>query len=200
MKRNLEKRIEVFQKFWEKREFAGLALDADGTERLTRLLDSCAIILEGGTDFDLKILDVVEEKADDADKKKEGDKDKSDAAKGKTAAGDEQSELQKKAKEYLEAKTGGGGAAEEAKKPEGGKKRKRRGSDSDGSGDSSDDEEEAPPGMKKDEDVVKKVNSQYHFARFRKKKDCMQGPCVSRIHVGCANGLTLELLYYQGME
>merc|ERR1719188_164890 len=79
MRKNLEKRIEVFQEFWEKREFAGLALDGDNTEKLTRLLDSCAIILEGGTDFDLKILDVVEEKADDADKKKDGDKDKADA-------------------------------------------------------------------------------------------------------------------------
>ena len=71
------------QEFWEKREFAGLALDGDNTEKLTRLLDSCAIILEGGTDFDLKILDMVEEKAEDAaDKKKDGagEKDKSDAA------------------------------------------------------------------------------------------------------------------------
>ena len=56
MRRNLEKRIEVFQSFWEKREFGGLALDGDNTEKLTRLLDSCAIILEGGTDFDLKVL------------------------------------------------------------------------------------------------------------------------------------------------
>ena len=62
---------------------------------------------------------MVEEKAEEAaDKKKEGDKDKSsgDAGKDKaagapSAAGgvvDEQSELQKKAKEYLEAKSGQG--------------------------------------------------------------------------------------------
>ncbi len=56
MKKNLEARIEVFNKFWNKEEFEGLALDADNTEKLTRLLDSCAIILEGGTDFDLKVF------------------------------------------------------------------------------------------------------------------------------------------------
>ena len=59
MKRNLEKRIEIFESFWEKREFSGLALDGDNTEKLTRLLDSCAIILEGGTDFDLKGCDII---------------------------------------------------------------------------------------------------------------------------------------------
>ena len=61
---------------------------------------------------------MVEEKPEEgADKKKEGDKDKSsgDAGKDKTAGApsaagvvDEQSELQKKAKEYLEAKSGQG--------------------------------------------------------------------------------------------
>ena len=155
------------QEFWEKREFAGLALDGDNTEKLTRLLDSCAIILEGGTDFDLKILDMVEEKAEDAaDKKKDGagDKDKSDAASaakdkgaGAASAGDEQSELQKKAKEYLEAKSGG----DEDDKAKKGKKRKRRGSGEsgdDGSDVSSDDEDEAPPGMKDPEEKPKEAN------------------------------------------
>ena len=70
-----------------------------------------------------------------------------------------QSELQKKAKEYLEAKSGGGGEDDSNSKPKG-KKRKRRGSgDSDGSDVSSDDEDEAPPGMKDQaEEQEKKVN------------------------------------------
>ena len=61
-----------------------------------------------------------------------------------------QSELQKKAKEYLEAKSGEG----ESNK---GKKRKRRGSGDD-SDVSSEDEDEAPPGMKDVEDPEKKVS------------------------------------------
>ena len=99
-----------------------------------------------------------------------------------------QSELQKKAKEYLEAKSGGG---EDDSSKQKGKKRKRRGSgDSDGSDVSSDDEDEAPPGMKDQEELDKKVN--IHALKLDSGPTGL-GPEMQLIAQGDPGGLVLTL-------
>merc|ERR1711894_796039 len=53
----LEKRIDVFTRFLEEKRFNDIAIDGDQSDPMVKLLDSVVIFLEGGTDFDLEILD-----------------------------------------------------------------------------------------------------------------------------------------------
>merc|ERR1712228_1042435 len=61
----LEKRIEVFKLFKEQEKYNGLALDGENQDALVKLLDSVVIMLEGGTEHDLGILDMPDQEEED---------------------------------------------------------------------------------------------------------------------------------------
>merc|ERR1712183_1155213 len=72
----LEKRIDVFTRFLEEKRFNDIAIDGDQSDPMVKLLDSVVIFLEGGTDFDLEILDQeLSEKAEEKMKMEEINKD-----------------------------------------------------------------------------------------------------------------------------
>lgn len=120
----LKCRVEVFNKFLKQNKFDKVAVDNDQSDSIVKLLDSVVILLEGGTDFDLQVLEQVEEEEEeekeksvdkeetpfvlgDDDNKSESKEVKAHDEEGKPLdlpISKEQMELQKKAKEYLEAK------------------------------------------------------------------------------------------------
>jgi len=118
----LKCRVGVFNKFLEQEKFDKVAVDNDQSDSIVKLLDSVVILLEGGTDFDLQVLDQIEEEEEkeksvdkeekpfvlgDDDAKSETKEEKSHDEEGKPLdlpISKEQMELQKKAKEYLAAK------------------------------------------------------------------------------------------------
>ncbi len=51
----LIKRVKVFQDFNNKKLFEGLSVDGDKSDELVKVLDSVVIMLEGGTEDDLKV-------------------------------------------------------------------------------------------------------------------------------------------------
>merc|ERR1711974_498051 len=119
----LTSRGEVFSKFLKQDKFDKVTVDNDQADAIVKLLDSVVILLEGGTDFDLQVLEHTEddEKEKSVDKEEKpfvlGDDDKKEDAKDEANGAEEgkpldlpiskeQMELQKKAKEYLEAKSG----------------------------------------------------------------------------------------------
>merc|ERR1712039_642428 len=108
----LEKRIEVFKLFKEQNKYDGMALDGENQDALVKLLDSVVIMLEGGTENDLGILDMPdleeEEKKEDAkrrrDAREEREKKSRRSQSGSELAAapeDENARLMKKAKEFL---------------------------------------------------------------------------------------------------
>merc|ERR1719312_353859 len=101
----LKKRVEVFQEFMEQSKFADLTLDGDKQDALIKVLDSVVIKLEGGTDFDISVLDLPdpeeEQKKEDAKKKKDEIGEKKDSTPSNDTFDDENAELMKKAKEFL---------------------------------------------------------------------------------------------------
>ena len=122
----LEKRIDVFSRFLEETRLKGIKIDGDQSDTLVKLLDSVVIFLEGGTDFDLEILDQehvekVEEKKEEPSVKKETEEnDKEEKKDGENA---------------------------EAKKDEtNDRKRKKFDDDSGSSSDENEEPEEPPPG------------------------------------------------------
>merc|ERR1712203_956600 len=93
-----------------------------GADSIVKVLDSVVILLEGGTDFDLQVLGRTEEEEKEKSVEKEekpfvlGDDTKQSEKEGEhneegkpldLPISKEQMELQKKAKEYLAAKSGG---------------------------------------------------------------------------------------------
>ncbi|XP_076041297.1 arsenic resistance protein 2 isoform X2 [Oratosquilla oratoria] len=146
---NLKRRVAVFQELADATRLDNISVDADQSDQLLKLLDSVVIKLEGGTNFDLQVLDqppedetkpatVEEEKkpfilGEDSD---EGEKEHSDSKSHdeplKMDMSEEQIELQKKAKEYLQKK----GSDNES--------RKRKHSESSSSSSSSSDSEDEP--------------------------------------------------------
>lgn len=52
-----QKRLEGFNEFYEKKRIDNIMVDADQSTKLTKLMDAFVIILEGGNEFDLTILD-----------------------------------------------------------------------------------------------------------------------------------------------
>ena len=91
----LKKRVEVFQQFLETGMIDDLQMDCDAQDSLIRILDSVVIKLEGGTDFDLKSLDLPDE---DEGGKKEKDSariEKSDPGEEKGKGEEYSSELSK---------------------------------------------------------------------------------------------------------
>ena len=161
----LEKRIEVFKLFQEQGKYNGLALDGENQDSLVKLLDSVVIMLEGGTEHDLGILDMPDQEEEDKkeeakrrrdareerEKKPAGRRSHSGSEPPAVAFDDENARLMKKAKEFLnfmEPTEKKEGEKEDGEK--GSKKRKHSETEQEAGGD----EEEGPPGMeeeKKDE-------------------------------------------------
>jgi len=151
---NLKRRVSVFNELFDAKRLEAITVDADQSDQLLKLLDSVVIKLEGGSDFDLQVLDqqpeeevkptplpeekkpfILGEDSSDEETEKEKTEEKTSDEPLTMDMTEEQIELQKKAKEFLKQK----GTDEE----ETGKKRKHSGS----SGSSSDSEEEpAAPG------------------------------------------------------
>lgn len=72
LRASVKHRWEVFMKLMEQGKLQNVTLDLDKTDAVVRLLDTAVIYMEGGTDFDVKILDIEEkERAHEAAKKKE---------------------------------------------------------------------------------------------------------------------------------
>merc|ERR1712045_497587 len=63
-------RVEVFNKFLKQGKFDKVTVDNDQSDSIVKLLDSVVILLEGGNDFDLQVL----ERSDDDEKEKSVDK------------------------------------------------------------------------------------------------------------------------------
>merc|ERR1712037_991754 len=109
----LEKRIEVFKLFQEQEKYNGLALDGENQDALVKLLDSVVIMLEGGTEHDLGILDMPdqEEKKEEAKRRRDAREEREKKPAGRrshsgseppaVAFDDENARLMKKAKEFL---------------------------------------------------------------------------------------------------
>merc|ERR1712107_268237 len=75
----LKKRVEVFQAFLDNGKVKELNLDCEKQDGLIRLLDSVVIKLEGGTDFDLTVLDLPDaEEENKKDTSKNEDDEKQD--------------------------------------------------------------------------------------------------------------------------
>merc|ERR1711981_620467 len=66
----LNSRVEVFNKFLKQEKFDKVTVDNDQSDSIVKLLDSVVILLEGGNDFDLQVL----EQTDDDEKEKSVDK------------------------------------------------------------------------------------------------------------------------------
>merc|ERR1712203_960118 len=99
----LNSRVEVFNKFLKQEKFDKVTVDNDQSDSIVKLLDSVVILLEGGNDFDLQVL----EQTDD-DEKEDTKTENNSSEEGKPLdlpTSKEQMELQKKAKEYLAAKS-----------------------------------------------------------------------------------------------
>lgn len=54
---NLKRRVSVFNELFDAKRLEAITVDADQSDQLLKLLDSVVIKLEGGTDFDLQVLD-----------------------------------------------------------------------------------------------------------------------------------------------
>ena len=118
MKDFLQKRVEVFNELLENGKIKQLKLDNDMQDSLIRLLDSVVIKLEGGTDFDLTVLDLPDpeddvQKKDDSKNDDEDDKRRDDD----DPPADRDSAVMNKAQEMLDFL--------DAPKQEESKKRKR---------------------------------------------------------------------------
>jgi len=112
LKSMLLKRVELFQEFNVGGKFNGLALDGDKQDALIKVLDSVVIKLEGGTDFDLTILDYPDEedkRLDDRDreeergKKRKREKSRDKKEDDKKGVDEENTQLMKKSKEFLQS-------------------------------------------------------------------------------------------------
>ena len=101
----LKRRVEVFQEFVEQGKFTELTLDGDKQDDLIKVLDSVVIKLEGGSDFDITVLDLPdqeeEQKKEEAKKKRDDIGEKKGSTPSNDTFDDENAELMKKAKEFL---------------------------------------------------------------------------------------------------
>ena len=119
----LKRRVEVFQEFLTQGKIEDLQMDCEAQESLIRILDSVVIKLEGGTDFDLKSLDLPDEEEGERKREKESARrEKSETAEERGKGGEDSPQL-KKAKELLDFL--------ETPKNEESKKRKREDGDDD---------------------------------------------------------------------
>jgi hypothetical protein len=156
-KASLEKRIDVFMKFMDEKKLNGISIDGDQSDALIRLLDSVVIFLEGGTEFDLQILDQENQEKPAAAEEKKDKEDKEEAAslEKKDAESKEKPMDQEKSMDTDEKKEP---ASSDDKR--GGRKRKLSDSGRSESEDDDDDgeEEEPPPGSEKKDIEPKESN------------------------------------------
>ena len=126
----LQKRVEVFMKMFDEGKFTENSIDGDQSDALVKLLDSVVIYLEGGSEFDLQILDQeIQEKIAEEQKKKENA-----AAAEASGISSKKDESEAKVKEEKE---------DDSKPAESSSdKRKRSRKDSDASGSSSSDDDD----------------------------------------------------------
>lgn len=71
-----QRRLEVFKELLANGKIDSVCVDADNPDPLVHLLDSVVIKLEGGTDFDLAVLnpkEMIKSKQEPASEKKESD-------------------------------------------------------------------------------------------------------------------------------
>ncbi|CAG2197503.1 Serrate RNA effector molecule homolog A,Serrate RNA effector molecule homolog B,Serrate RNA effector molecule homolog [Mytilus edulis] len=170
VRKALRKRCEVFMEFLESGRVATVACDIERNEELVKLLDAVVIKLEGGSDFDLSVLDQPEPEEQGSRsrnnsesvsldqrlvmlkrKREEAEKKPDEPLKLPITA--EQKELMKKAQEFSKQQQAKNGS-QDGKKA---KKKKRNrdkteysyesGSDSESESCSDTDSEPAPPGM-----------------------------------------------------
>ena len=170
IRKALKRRCEVFMEFITSGRVSSVGCDIERNEELVKLLDAVVIKLEGGTDFDLTVLDqpepedpgtrsrnnsetvTLDQSPDEKKKRKREEAEKKPDEPLKLPITAEQKELMKKAQEFSkqqQAKNGQDG--KKAKK----KKRNRdkteysyeSGSDSESESCSDTDSEPAPPGM-----------------------------------------------------
>ena len=132
----LEKRIDVFTRFLEEKRFNEIAIDGDQSDPMVKLLDSVVIFLEGGTDFDLEILD--QEQTEKAEEKIKVDENKDKEAGGEKTIGEE-------VKKAEEASNSNAANDDSAKKENNDNERKRKSYDEDSSSSDDDENEEEPP-------------------------------------------------------
>ena len=104
---------------------------------MVKLLDSVVIFLEGGTDFDLEILD--QEQTEKAEEKIKVDENKDKEAAGEKTIGEE-------VKKAEEANNSNAANDDSAKKENNDNERKRKSYDEDSSSSDDENEEEPPPG------------------------------------------------------
>uniref|UniRef100_A0A0B7B223 Arsenite-resistance protein 2 homolog n=1 Tax=Arion vulgaris TaxID=1028688 RepID=A0A0B7B223_9EUPU len=177
MKLALESRRKVFETLKEKKFFDGVSVDVECTDSLVKILDATVILLEGGNDLDLTILDNPLEEYPDrsvqnsespvvagtSDKKESEDKDADQEKLPKDTKElplemtitPEQEELKRKAMEYQKQQEA---AAAEAKAQRRNKKSMRKKSDysyesdSETVSESDSDTEPVPPGLEVDLD------------------------------------------------
>lgn len=126
----MQKRVEVFMKMFDEGKFTENSIDGDQSDALVKLLDSVVIYLEGGSEFDLQILDQeIQEKIAEEQKKKENA-----AAAEASGISSKKDESEAKVKEEKE---------DDSKPAESSSdKRKRSRKDSDASGSSSSDDDD----------------------------------------------------------
>ena len=202
----LEKRIEVFKLFKEQNKYDGMALDGENQDALVKLLDSVVIMLEGGTENDLAILDMPdleeEEKKEDAkrrrDAREEREKKSRRSQSGSEPAAapeDENARLMKKAKEFLnfmEPGEEGKETKEEKDEERTGKKRKHSETEQEG------EEEDGPPGLQEKVEEEKenhdqKMEEDPKEEELKKEEDGQKDPKVEKEEKGEENGEKAEI-------
>merc|ERR1712098_476703 len=129
----LKKRVEVFQEFLDSGKIKAKKLDCENQDDLIKLLDSVVIKLEGGSDFDLTVLDLPDPEENKKDSNDKDDDDKKDGPVDRDTA------VMNKAKEMLDFLDS---------KPD---ESKRKGEDSDGEDSKKKDEKKEEKEEKEDE-------------------------------------------------
>jgi len=153
----LEKRIDVFTRFLEEKRFNDIAIDGDQSDPMVKLLDSVVIFLEGGTDFDLEILDQeLSEKAEEKMKMEEINKDNKELGE-KSIGGEEVKKAEEEDNNADGTKNGADDANNDndAKKEKNDNERKRKSYDEDSSSSDENEEEAPPPGLEVKKDKPK---------------------------------------------
>ncbi|XP_060066820.1 serrate RNA effector molecule homolog [Ylistrum balloti] len=172
IKMSLRQRCRVFTELLQAGRLDGVTCDTDRSDHIVKLLDAAVIKMEGGTDFDLTILDQpdqeeggarsrnnsesvnTDQSPDEKKRRRESSKDKKPDEPLKLPISAEQKELMKKAQEFSKQQQAKNGDQEE-KKP---KKKKNRhrdkteysyesGSESESGTGSESEPEPAPPGL-----------------------------------------------------
>ena len=123
----LEKRIDVFSRFLDEKRLKGIKIDGDQSDTLVKLLDSVVIFLEGGSDFDLDILDQeqvekTEEKKEESSVKKDTEENDKDEKKDAENTEDKKDESNDRKRKKFDDDSGSSSDENEEEPPAPGKK------------------------------------------------------------------------------